>query len=709
VPWGLTHGAIDTDTWTAEITPRRRAEVDVDVVTFLHPPKGQLSNLKILVTDAVDWLTTGEITVEVSLTHPFPGLNEYTGHDVKGVLIGSGSITGLSDDTVKYSDGVNDTALLNADGYTRWMNPSEFEPNGTFFRFVPGALGDKDLGVFNATINPYKYFADQIDKTEGVSDFFSNPNNVAHRGQFTAGYQNTREYKLKFPIVGGIPDLVFQYAVIAHWMEPDNYDPGDLPGSFPPSANADEAIFARIVSDDSSLWYEDGVGGGGDIKLGLEVYDWGGAFNPSGVPGEIGSVILESQTGLIPGGYAEIPGNILIPTAQPGSTLNSSVVTVEIPACTPTGLEAGDLLITITSADPTSFDVGFGDPPTDAPLASYFFYGDLEVSGQAPYIEPVTDLSLILTRIASGTSFENIELHWTDTNAAEYVVYADNDPYDNGGVIDIDYTTEIALVSGSPAILSSFDHNGAYVYTVRARSTAGDPGSESDDSNYALIEMDDGGSASDPGNWIMGGNSIYYGQMRMSRGATSGNNGWGYFVDNGLYANACMVMWSTLCTPAIPEFSTATEAYIEWAHNYYDCWKAATFSSCNYPDNYPGFTGGGATAPPPAPVGYADPSLTWMEYDIFYNTPDDPPGGVGDPATHLDYNNISIYGIFGNPTKSAIWHGTNTNWLVSRVNVGLADSAIDYAAVTCSCYTSLNNWTANEGHYYMDDLAVIVY
>ena len=553
-------------------------------------------------------------------------------------------------------------------------------------------------------------FRSGITADQTVKEYYSDPTNVHNRGQFRAGAANRRNHHIQFPYDAG-PILVFQYAVIAHWVMPTDLDPSDIPGSFPLSANADEPIYMEIVDDNSNLWHT-GSAGGGKISLDVEIFDQGAAHNPGGVLGEISSLILEFDDPALnplPAGFVSFPSSEL--TAATGSSDISSVVTVEVDNCEPKGLSTGNLILTVESSDPTTFDPGTGDPPTNAKLAGYSYFDyELSVGNQIPFAEPVTDLSLKVNRVATGTAFESLELDWTDTNGEEYAVYQDSDPYDNGGVINIDYSTPVLLVPGSPAVISTFDHNGAYVFTVRVRKIAGDPGSESTDSNWALVELDDGGSETDPGNWLMGGNAIYYGQMRMSRGATSGNNGgWGYFVDNGLWANACMVMWSSLSTPQVPEIPGATESFVEWAHNYYDCWKAATFPGCTYPDNYPGFTGGGATAPAPEPVGYADPGLTWMEYDVFYDSPDDPPGGFGDPATHIGYNNISIYGIFGTPTTSAIWHGTDTTWKISRVNAGIISDDFDYAAVTCSTYSSLNNWSADEGHYYMDDLAVVVY
>ncbi|HDS30478.1 MAG TPA: hypothetical protein ENN67_05475, partial [Firmicutes bacterium] len=287
---------------TADVVPIRGADYTVDVVNFLQYPAGNPANLQIEITDLTNWLTLGEMTLNIRLTHPFPGMGQFTGHDVKGVLVSSGSKFGIYDTDVVYSNGIDDAILLNADGYTRWQNPVEFPPDGTIFKFIPGWLGNPDIGIFKSTINGYKYFADNIGISQTVQEYFQSSINVSRRGQFTPGTANIRQYKLRFPMVAGSPSIVFQYAVIAHWVEPDNYQPNDLPGSFPPEANAHEAFYVKVI-DKSILWYNNG-NGGGNLKLDIEVFDWGGAHNPLGVPGEIGAIVVESLEGLIPGGYA---------------------------------------------------------------------------------------------------------------------------------------------------------------------------------------------------------------------------------------------------------------------------------------------------------------------------------------------------------------------------------------------------------------------
>jgi hypothetical protein len=339
---------------------------------------------------------------------------------------------------------------------------------------------------------------------------------------------------------------------------------------------------------------------------------------------------------------------------------------------------------------------------------SVFDISDADFSIHVASGDEITDLSLLVTRVAGGTAIENIELHWTDSGAEQYIVYWDQDPYDNGGVINIDYGTEVAVVTGSPAIISTFDHNGGYVFSVRVRLVADDPMTESGDSNYALIEMENGGDSTDEGNWLWGGMSQLFGRQRFDRGATYGNGEWGWFVDNGNNSDSCMAYWSALSTPQLPYIDTATEGFIEFGHKYYLAWQNATFPGCDNPFNFPGFSAGGATSAPPVPAGDYTGDL-WPEYDVYNDSPDDPPGGLLDDPNTLMYDNPSIFQFFGSPTSWGMWHGTDNEWKVSRVNAGLTDPDVRYGAIATGSYHFKNDWTQNEGHLWIDDIAVIVY
>ena len=407
--WGYWDTQIDTETWEVSLVPLRTVEFTVNVTMFMQPPAGSITNLKILVTDVSEWFDQGKLTVDVGLSHPFPGLDMYTGHDVRGVFIAPGDSTASFNSDIRYSSLLADQPkFLNADGLTRWFNPSEFGGVPPIFSYTPGALGTD--GDFNATINPYKYFAENIGNTDDPGEFFEDPQNISDRGQFRAGSVIHRDYELQFPDDVSGPQLTFQYAVTANWVEPDEIDPGDLPGSFPPEANAYEPVHLSIA-DNSTLFYASGDAGG-DISLDLEMYAWpvsaGGSLTE-----RITGITIDSTNGLIPGDFMSFDSAYIESNTSPGLALNSSVVSIDIPNCTPPAEEDQEILIVIETDSDYSND-GAGITYPDGPLASYFLHY-VPVSGE-PAELTVTSIdpdsadqhTYVDDAIITGTHFVNI-------------------------------------------------------------------------------------------------------------------------------------------------------------------------------------------------------------------------------------------------------------------------------------------------------------
>jgi hypothetical protein len=91
--------------------------------------------------------------------------------------------------------------VLNADGYTRWWNATEFTTAGMYGyddgNAIPGFLKP------TTTLNPYKYFADCLGAEDPVI-----PNvDMTNRGTFSTDNDPpklTRNYKIQFPKAGGL-------------------------------------------------------------------------------------------------------------------------------------------------------------------------------------------------------------------------------------------------------------------------------------------------------------------------------------------------------------------------------------------------------------------------------------------------------------------------------------------------------------------------
>jgi len=372
VLWGLFDISVDTVSGKMEVVPVRGADYTFNVTMFLQPPAGNPANLGLSIIDASQYATQGLIDLDVNITHPFPTLVKIRGFDVMGVFMSDGSVSGLMDSSVDYplSDGT-EAILINADGYTRWMNSSEFTQTG-LVGFTPGSKGIPGFSP-TSTISGFKYYAVGLGATDSITSYYSSQPNVDERGSFTAGATLGRRYELKFPTPGGSPLLRFQYAIVASWAKPD---PASLPNpdasDFPAAANLQEPFYIDITDNSSTLYYAGPADFGGDLRLDLEIFDWQGAANPQGVPGEISAIYIEDAAGtVIPGGFVDVLSSAIITTGK----ANSSVFTVDILNCTPAGTGRQDFLITVESASPTDYDQGFGSPyPIGAVLSAFARY-----------------------------------------------------------------------------------------------------------------------------------------------------------------------------------------------------------------------------------------------------------------------------------------------------------------------------------------------
>ncbi|MCX6647323.1 MAG: hypothetical protein NTY09_13335 [bacterium] len=368
--WGYYEVAIDTGSWTAEIVPLRIPEYTLNITGFLQPPYGNSNNFGCSFHDYSEFLSKGLIDVDLSVTHPFPGDPTLRAFDLMVAIMGDGSVGGYQDSSVTYpaSDG-SDLILLNADGYTRWMNATEF-PEWGLIGFTEGSKGIPGFEP-DATINGYKWYSKNLGVTEDIASFCTNFSNVALRGTFPPGSTLTRRFELQFPMsVPGTPEIKYQYAVIVSWA-PATPPVPPIPsiGDFPPEANLQEAFHMDISDNGSDLYYISPSENGGNLRLRIEVFDWQGVGSAGGVLDELSNLNIEDATGnVIPGGYVDV-----LPSASNSNgCLNSVILEAVIPGCTPMSSGPQEFFLTAISASPTDYDNGFGTPyPTSAQLASY--------------------------------------------------------------------------------------------------------------------------------------------------------------------------------------------------------------------------------------------------------------------------------------------------------------------------------------------------
>ncbi|HDS29903.1 MAG TPA: hypothetical protein ENN67_02540, partial [Firmicutes bacterium] len=139
IPWGVWEISIDPETGTVDIIPLRTLEFTANVVMFMQPPSSPSNKMSVAIDNVLSDLLSGYVVVDVNFTHPFPGLDQFTGFDVRGVCIGNGSNAGVNDPNIRYS-GDSDLRVLNADGYTRWFNTAEFTTYEKILGFTMGKL-----------------------------------------------------------------------------------------------------------------------------------------------------------------------------------------------------------------------------------------------------------------------------------------------------------------------------------------------------------------------------------------------------------------------------------------------------------------------------------------------------------------------------------------------------------------------------------------
>jgi hypothetical protein len=252
--WGYYSLYFDIENRKVEVVASRSVDFTVNVVKFLNnDPHG----LKVKINSTTPGTGYVDLDIDITLKHPM-GTVAYNGYDVRGIFIGNGSAHLKSNADLIYPVTGTDQILLNADGYTRWFNPSEFQvPN--IFGYVPGKLASKGYSP-SATLNPYKYFGEALEAGDNLWDYFMA--NSANEGYFIAGTSNTRNYKLRFPTPA--PGIKYGYVVTANWS-------GTKPENHP--SHAPEPVGLRVV-DNSDLWFVDSSHKGGNIVLDISVFDW---------------------------------------------------------------------------------------------------------------------------------------------------------------------------------------------------------------------------------------------------------------------------------------------------------------------------------------------------------------------------------------------------------------------------------------------------
>jgi hypothetical protein len=216
-----------------EAIPCRQESLHLNAVKFLESYCSSCLKIKGIKNNGD---STVDVTVEI--THPFTGFPQYTGFDVKGIIMFKGSHE-IPDNLSKlplYPQNymlswrrLGDPELLNADGYTYYWSP--YYDSGSsqpIFKYYPGKYSH---GTPTANIN-------------GFLNFYSNEN----RHMFEVGKSVERVYHIWLPS----GPVAAGYAVDACWEPPTTMPVTDPSVDFPVTANEPECYQFSVVINEGN-------------------------------------------------------------------------------------------------------------------------------------------------------------------------------------------------------------------------------------------------------------------------------------------------------------------------------------------------------------------------------------------------------------------------------------------------------------------------
>lgn len=431
--WGYYDFHINVDAGTVEFVPNRTNMWNANVVFFLNDNPANMEFTLNLLDIGIEDPEAILVDIDVTLNHPFPGMDQFNGYDVMGVFMGAGANALNYNPALKYpvykvdqfmmDDPVNDDGG-GPDGYTRWFNQPEFTLPGVL-GFTYGNYGTK-LYDPPATLCPYRYYADGINIEDAPYDFLTA--NAAEFGVFAAGSSNTRNYYLEFPFDILAPAANYQYAVVASWEDPEIHP-----------SNTTEAL-ALSITTTPDIWYEDGTGdSGGILMMDIDVWAWN--EQPSTVIIEAPDVLSINYEG----------------ATQTGGGANFSTWHVEVPADnlsynSSTGNDAEFWVICEYAGYDYNSEFTGGANPTDA-LASFFRYNDLYIK-DGPYcmtefvaidpesalINTLVNATVTVTELEDGPDLDCYMTMVDETIQGTNIVYVDETTltcdFDLNGVTD---------------------------------------------------------------------------------------------------------------------------------------------------------------------------------------------------------------------------------------------------------------------------------
>ncbi len=404
---------LDVGNQTMEVVEDRTAAYTINIVPFLNqmasPQYGiSLGNIDFDDTDPSNLL----VDVEFKWYHPFPTIPQYKVYDFMGVIISNGDMT-LGYHNLRVGNYGSDTFMTNADGYTRWFNPSEFTTE-QIFGWAPGGIQNLKG---SARLNPFKAYGRGLHANGSLWDWLEGTN---YDGVFQPG--DDRLMSLEFPMP--TDGLVFGYAAVCCWEEQGA-------GPYTPY-HRDEPIAFRVTVEDNV--YYDGASSGGDLIADIDIWAWG----DQPVEVQVESTVLSG-----------------IETAAPtgGGGANWSTYSIDVTSKPITSNDGHEMWV-IAECDGDYINVsGVPAPPSSEPLTA-FYRVPLFIATEPYNICPIIDSGVDGNATPSKVALETYSIVAHDLDPLDTLTYSwtvtdnssglpapgyDGVPGDGAGNLDVDW------------------------------------------------------------------------------------------------------------------------------------------------------------------------------------------------------------------------------------------------------------------------------
>lgn len=251
---GLWEVRIDASDSEIEIIPTRFGTVHLNIRRFLE--EGVCTNC-FSIEPPVIFQPYG-FDIDLSITHPFPGLSIYTVFDVRGIVMLPGTYTfpNMEFLTTRVSNG--DWSILDPDGWTPIFNADDY-PGPGVAGYSRGKMVNPDWGDPTNTLNPFMaYFSEGQSEDDGGRRAFLTHDKIVRTWKFDSSTD----------------ELKFWYAIDACWDIPVGEEPYEI-DDFPMSANCVEPYRFDLEIVDGWLWPD-----GGTVTFGVDIYDHQGWDEP---------------------------------------------------------------------------------------------------------------------------------------------------------------------------------------------------------------------------------------------------------------------------------------------------------------------------------------------------------------------------------------------------------------------------------------------